>query len=185
MLQSILQKAVARFKRDEDGSIAIETVIIIPVLFWAYLSMFAIFDAYRHHALNQKAGYTIGDMISRETNPIDQTFMVGAKRLLEYLTLSDPNDTAIRVSSIKYDEEGDTYEKHWSKTHGSGPIPLTDTDIANLHNRLPTMKDNEYIVVVESWVEYDPPFDTGLATHDMVNFVFTRPRYAPSVLWAD
>ena len=185
MFKSLLEKVLARFKRDEDGSIAIEAVIIMPVMFWAYLSMFAIFDAYRHHALSQKAGYTIGDMISRETNPIDQSYMVGAKKLLEYLTLADPTDAALRVSSIKYDEDSDTYEKHWSKTHGDGPTPFTDQEVANLDNRLPVMKDNEYIVVVETWVEYDPPFDTGLATHDIVNFVFTRPRYAPSVLWTD
>lgn len=33
MFYSKLRKAIAYFKRDEDGSIAIETVILVPMLF--------------------------------------------------------------------------------------------------------------------------------------------------------
>jgi Flp pilus assembly protein TadG len=185
MLRTQVRKCMRRFSSEEDGSIAIETVLIVPVLFAAFMSMFAIFDAYRQHSLNQKAGYTLGDMISRETNPIDQSYMIGAQKLLQFLTLSDLSDTTLRVSSVKYDLDENKYKKEWSKVVGSGKGELTDNAVAALADRLPMMKDNEYIMVVETWVEYDPPFETGLTRHDVVNFVFTRPRYAPQVLWSD
>jgi hypothetical protein len=185
MLFSKFRKFRARFARDEDGSIAIETVIIVPVLFTAFLSVYSIFDAYRVHSISQKAGYTIGDMISRETNPIDVAYMAGAQKLLQFLTLSELEDTALRVSSVKYDKDEKKYKKNWSKVRGQGPTEFTNNDIAALADRLPIMKDNEHIMIVETWVDYDPPFDTGLSPHDVVNFVFTRPRYAPQVLWSD
>ena len=34
------RRAAAR----EEGSVAVETVIILPLLIWAYLAMFTIFD---------------------------------------------------------------------------------------------------------------------------------------------
>ena len=183
MFYSKLRKAIAYFKRDEDGSIAIETVILVPMLFWVFLSTISIFHAYRQHSISQKAGYTIGDMISRETNPIDRTYMVGAQKLLQFLTLADLQDTTIRVSSVKYNLPDNKYEMNWSKVQGNAKNEFTQSEIAGLTGRLPIMKDNEHIIVVETWVDYDPPFDTGLATHDVVNFVFTRPRYTPQVCW--
>ena len=45
------------------------------------------------------------------------------------------------------------------------------------------MKDNEFMMIVETWVDYTPMFDIGIAPHDVVNFVITRPRYAPRVCW--
>ena len=37
------------------------------------------------------------------------------------------------------------------------------------------------MMIVETWVGYTPMFDIGIAPHDVVNFVFIRPRYAPRV----
>ena len=173
----------SRFKREEKGSVAIETVILVPILFWVFLTTFSIFQAYRHHAISQKAGYTIGDMISRQTEPLDQAFLVGSRRLRQFLTLSEFNDTSLRVSEISYDEDNNRYEKDWSQVQGSGRLPFTDQQVESLGDRLPVMKDNEQIILVETWIDYDPPFDIGLARHDIVNFVFTRPRYTPQVCW--
>jgi hypothetical protein len=182
-LYSKLRDAIKGFKRDEDGSIAVETVILVPMLFWVFLSTLSIFHAYRQHSISQKAGYTIGDMISRETNPIDQSYLIGAQKLLQFLTLTELQDTTLRVSSVKYDLADDEFKKNWSKVQGTAKIEFTDADVAALGDRLPVMKDGEHIIIVETWLDYDPPFDTGLATHDVVNFVFTRPRYAPQVCW--
>ncbi|ASM73338.1 MULTISPECIES: TadE/TadG family type IV pilus assembly protein [Roseobacteraceae] len=173
-----------RFARDEDGNVAIETIIIIPILFWAYLSMFAIFDAYRQHALNEKAAFTIGDMISRQTTPLDNAYLDGSRALLKYLTRNRGQDPSIRVTSVKYDADNDIYKLDWSHTRGDAVTPLSNTDVKNWHNRLPVMLHNERIVVVETFVYYDPPFNTGLKTRTITNFIFTRPRYTPQVLWA-
>lgn len=122
-------------------------------------------------------------MISRKTNPIDRTYMVGAQKLLQFLTLADLQDTTIRVSSVKYNLPDNKYEMNGSKVQGNAKNEFTQSEVAELTGRLPIIKDNEHIIVVETWVDYDPPFDKGLATHDVVNFVFTRPRYTPQVCW--
>ena len=171
-----------RYARDEDGSIAIEMMLLLPMLFWAFLTLFSIFDAYRKHSLNQKAAFTIGDMISRETAYVNPDYLNGTRELLGYLTNTNKSDTSIRITSIKYDANNDIYKRDWSKTKGWMPA-LKNNNIANWHDRLPVMKHNERIMVVETFVKYDPPFNTGLSDHEIVNFVFTRPRYAPRVLW--
>jgi len=169
------------FFRDEDGSIALETVILLPVIFWTFLSMFSIFDAFRQYSLNQKAAYTIGDAISRETIPINNDYLDGSIRMFEYLTRSQ-NEASLRVTSVWYDADADRFYTDWSQVRGWMPS-LTDGDVQDWHDRLPVMPDNERIVVVETWSNYDPPFNTGLEEREIRNFVFTRPRYAPRVLF--
>ncbi|UOA28211.1 TadE/TadG family type IV pilus assembly protein [Pseudosulfitobacter sp. DSM 107133] len=174
-----------RFVRKEDGNVAVETMVIIPVLFWGYLTMYAIFDAYRQQTLNEKAAYTIGDMISRQTTPLDVAYLDGARSLLKYLTRNSGVDPTIRVSSIKYDAENNIYKRDWSKVRGSNADALTNTDVENWHDRLPVMLDNEHIVVVETFVDYKPAFNIGLEERTIRQFVFTRPRYTPQVLWSN
>ena len=173
------------FRDDEEGVLAVELVLIIPALFWAYLAMFAIFDAYRQYSVNQKGAYTLGDMVSRETTPINDDYLDGAQELMQYLTNARQlSDVAVRISSLKYNETDDKYELDWSKERGWMP-ELTATQVQNWHDRLPVMTDNDHVTVVETWVKYDPPFNTGLSNREIENFVFTRPRYAPRVLFDD
>ena len=181
-LRQKIRYLVARFGRDEEASIAVETIVIIPVLFWAYLSMFSIFHAYRQHALNQRAAFTIGDMISRETAYIDPEYIDGARDLLVYLTGAKKSDTSIRITSVKWDGNNNRYKRDWSKKKGWVPS-LNNTAVKKLKDRLPIMKHNERVMLVETFVKYDPPFATGLSDHEIVTFVFTRPRYAPQVVW--
>jgi len=173
----------ANFTRREDGTVAIETVIILPMMFWAFLSMFSIFDAFRQYSINQKAAYTIGDMISRETLPINNAYLDGAQDLFDYLTRSREG-SAIRVSSLKWDNDNRIFMRDWSKARG-WVSPLSNSNVSGWIDRLPIMRHNERIVVVETWSKYDPPFNTGLEDREIRNFTFTRPRYAPSVLWTD
>ena len=171
----------AEFLRREDGSVAIETVILLPMLFWAYLSMFSIFDAFRQYSINQKAAFTISDMISRETLPIDNAYLDGAQDLLDYMTRSR-GDVSLRVSVVTFDANRDIYKRDWSQTRGTAQ-PLTNNDVRDWHGKLPVLAHNDRLVLVETWTDYDPPFNTGLEDRVIRNFVFTRPRYAPRVLW--
>ena len=62
-----LLKCLRRMRDDESGSIAVETIMMVPLLAWALLSTLAYFDAYRAESISVKAGLTIADMVSRET----------------------------------------------------------------------------------------------------------------------
>lgn len=179
-----LLKRLRRFRADETGSIAVETILIIPMVFWVYLTMFSIFDAYRNHSINQKAAYTIGDIISRETTPLDNSYMNGLREFLAYLTANETTDVAIRVTSVRYDAVNDVYKRDWSRRRG-WVSALDNTAVAALKDDLPIMPHNERVMVVETFARYEAPFNTGLSDHEIHNFVFTRPRYAPRVLWSD
>lgn len=174
-----------RFLRREDGSVTIEAMIILPVMFWTFLSLFSIFESFRYHGINQKAAFTISDAISRETLPIDRQYLNGMLDTFEYLARSQGAST-LRVSSIWYDADNDRFWSDWSQTAGGGGgnvTPLTNADVQNWHDKLPVIPNLERVMVVETWSTFDPPFDTGLEQRDIRNFVFTRPRYAPRVCW--
>ncbi|MDF1727012.1 MAG: pilus assembly protein [Sulfitobacter sp.] len=171
-----------RLVRREEGSVSIEAAIVLPAIFLAFLSIFAIFDAYRMYSINQKAAFTIGDAVSRETLPIDNNYLNGVQNLFEYLTRAD--DSAIRITSVWYDADNDRFYRDWSQSRG-WVENLTSSDVRNWHDKLPLMVDNERIMVVETWTRFKPPFKTGLENQMIRNFVFTRPRYAPRVCWND
>ncbi|MFG6564758.1 TadE/TadG family type IV pilus assembly protein [Sulfitobacter sp. 1A13421] len=179
----VFRNLLARFKGREDGSIAVETVIMLPLMFWAYLAMYSTFDTFRMYNLNQTAAYTLGDAISRETQAIDADYLRGMQQLLEYLTRGT-GQTALRVSSIWYDQTNDRYHADWSQVRGTVQ-PLTSDDVRDWHDKLPVMPNNERVTLVETWRDFEPLFKTGLERRDIHNFVFTRPRYAPRTVWSD
>lgn len=175
-----LRGMVHGFSRDERGSIAVEAVLILPILFWVYLALFSSFHAFRTYTLNQKAAYTIGDMISRETSPLDTAYMMGARGLLGYLTNARTDDVSVRVTQVKFDAASNGFNRIWSTAEGF-QTEATDADIGTWQEKLPVMPDGEQIIVVETVFKYTPPFDVGLHQRDIDNFVFTRSRYAPGL----
>ncbi len=178
-----LKGFVYGFKSEERGSIAVEAVVILPMMFWTYLALFSTFHSYRAYSINQKAAYTVGDMISRETNAIDDQYMIGAHDLLSYLTNTANSKAAVRVTQVQWDEDSGVYQREWSTAQGYKPS-ASSAQVAGWHDQLPIMPDGERIVVVETFVQYDPPFNTGLEQREVRNFVFTKPRYAPQVVYS-
>ena len=180
---SSIRLMLNRFRRSEDGNVAIEAMIILPLVFWAYLGMFSIFDTYRQYTNNQKATYTISDMISRQVSPLDATFVDGARSLFDELTRTI-TESNLRISVVQYDTASGSYEVVWSQVRGSTFNSLTSADVSGWHDRLPVMPDDDQIIVVETRTLHEPVFDLGLATRNIDNFVFTRPRYAKQLCYS-
>lgn len=174
-----LGRAVRRFAEDKRGSQTVEAVVMFPLLFWAMLAMLVFFDAYRQSSLNVKAAFTISDMISREVEPITPAFLNGANLLFSELARSSTS-TKMRVTVVYYSSKDERFYRDWSRQRG-GVTALTNDDVRDLADRLPIVPNNERLIVVETWADYDPPFDVGLQRQDLYNFVFTRPRFAPQV----
>jgi hypothetical protein len=175
------------FVRDEEGVIAIEAMIIMPMMFWTFMCMFSIFDAFRSYSMNQKAAFTIGDAISRETQPIDAAYLDGMWSMFDYLA-ETTEPSSLRVTSLYFDGAANTFRVDWSQSRGSeGGFSDANfsgtTNTAYWRDRLPVIPANERIMLVETWDNYDPPFETGLEQEVIHNSVFTRPRYAPRVCW--
>lgn len=178
----LLAARLRAFADDNRASVTIEAVIMLPILVWAYCALFTFFDAYRQSSINDKAAYTISDMISRESDPIDNSFMDGTYDMLNFLTRS-ADERRLRVSIVRYDEATDEHVVEWSKTRGTVP-ELTSGDITTWNDKLPTMVDQEILIVVETWTDYTAPFPiVGLNNQVIQSFVFTRPRDVMQRCW--
>lgn len=172
-----------RFRRDDSGTVAVESIIVLPILFWSLMAMYAFFDAYRQASMNTKGAYTIGDMLSRETNYVTNSYLNTAHSLFDLITRSQ-SASKLRVTVVRWDDVNKIYKLDWSKTRGSVPA-LTNTQVKNMAARLPVMPHNDRLIVVETWARYKPPFNVGIQEQDLYNFVFTRPRFTPQLLWSD
>jgi hypothetical protein len=165
---------LSEFRDDERGSLAIETVLIFPILCWAYLATFVYFDAFRIQSTTNKAAYTISDQVSRETGYITPTYMTSLYNLHEFLTSSN-HPTKLRLSIVRFTTK-DGYEVRWSQGRG-GAGALNAAGLADILDKLPVMPDNEVIIVVQNWLSYEPMFSVGLKAFEFENLIVTRPRF--------
>jgi len=172
-----------RFRDDTRGTVAVESIIMLPLLFWSVMAMYGFSDAFRQSSLNIKASYTVGDLLSRETNYITDDYLTTTRELFDLMTNSRSR-SKVRVSVVRWNEDKKIYQRDWSKTKG-GVTPLTQTDVKNLAAKLPKMPNNDRVILVETWARYYPPFNIGIEEQELYNFVFTRPRFAPQLVWKD
>ncbi|MGC3936436.1 TadE/TadG family type IV pilus assembly protein [Roseobacter sp. EG26] len=179
---------VAQFTGNESGAVTMEFLIICPFLFWGYMAMLTYYDAFRQNTVNQKAAFTIADLISRQAT-VNGAFLDGAHTVFDTLVRSN-TPTALRVTSVTYndddpeDETLGTYSVLWSEPRGDFG-ELTTDDVENWHDVLPVMYDGATVVVVETWAGFRPAFKIGMSERTLHNFTFTRPRYSPQVCFED
>lgn len=180
---SALRRKLIRFGQDASGSIAVEAVVMLPVMLWVFLASFVYFDAFRQSTVNLKAANTIGDMLSRETAAVNDDYVTSMHSLMTFLTKENA-DPALRVSVAMWDEEDNAYRLDWSEGRG-GQTALTESNLNAMRASLPTLPDNERIILVETWTTYKPAFNVGLKQEELYNRIFTSPRFAPQVAWVD
>lgn len=177
----MMKTKLGAFVRSERGSVP-EALVILPIMFWAYMASYVFFDGYRQSSVNLKAAYTISDMISRETDPINNAYIDSMHQMHRLLTSAFRN-TTLRVTVVRWDEEDNRYYRNWSAARG-GALPRTDADMIDLASRLPVMTDNELVILVETTNLFQPVFPgVGMGDVSLDNFVFTRPRFADQLLW--
>ncbi|MBV2360312.1 hypothetical protein KUH32_11035 [Thalassococcus sp. CAU 1522] len=185
-MPSLIKNRLARFARADDGNITIEAVIIFPLLILLFCASWVYFDVMRQQSVNQKANYTIGDALSRETDKVDETYIDNAYNLLLHLTKSQSPATDLRITVVTYRNRGNSgngeYKIVWSRARGDF-AELTNADLANMTDRLPIMASGDQMILVETRDWYDPIFDAGLAAFDIKTYSFTRPRFAPQVIF--
>ena len=182
-LRTRLHRGLRGFARDSSGSIAVEAVVMLPIMLWVFLASFVYFDAFRQSAVNLKAANTIGDMLSRETAGVNDDYISSMHSLMTFLTKKDA-DPALRISVAMWDEEDNMYRLDWSEGRGNRP-GMTESELNAIRDRLPILPDNERIILVETWSTYKPAFNVGLKQDELYNRIFTSPRFAPQVAWAD
>ena len=168
------------FGRDEKGTIMAETVIILPLLLWAYLALFVYWDAYRAVNTSQKAAYMISDMLSREKKVLPANFPTGMRNVMRYLIDSD-REVKIRVTSIFWSVADNRFAVAWSRSPDNAMPQLTTTTLQDVKSRIPKMADGDTVVLVETEVSYEPLFNVGLQESTLRQFIVTRPRILPRI----
>lgn len=190
-MKNSIKARLRRFAGETDGVVTTEVAIMIPILFVLFAACWVYFDVFRQQGINQKANYAIGDMISRETEILDDTYIDSSYNLFGVLTrtpvIADevtglhPSD--LRITVVSYKQAGNKYSVEWSAARGDVET-LRTQDLTNYTERLPTMMDASQIVLVETWEDYNPTFSVGLDPFVIRTYSFTHPRYAPQVLYA-
>lgn len=178
-----LKAHFARFSDDTSGTVAVEVAVVLPLLLWAYIAMFVFFDAFQTRSATEKAAFTVSDMLSRETNAINDDYMSGAYSLFNLLAKSDAT-SGLRVSMISWNLTDSKYVLNWSKTKGNIAAYVA-SDIDTIKADLPTMIDGETLILVETRTTFNPSLQVGIGNTTLETFIFTRPRFAPQLVWSN
>lgn len=175
-----LRRMFTRFGRDETGVLMAEAVLVLPFMLWSYLALFVYWDAYRAINTVQKAAYTLSDVLSREQTTINENYISGLDKMLEYLIDQD-QDAKLRVSSVTWSDINNRYEVKWSRSPANALPQLTTASIAAMADKLPNMYNGDYVTLVEIEVNYKPSFNVGLTNQTIRQFVVTRPRFQSAI----
>lgn len=174
------RKGLRGFFKKEDGTAAIELIILVPTLTFITFSMITFVGAFKAKTQATRATTVITDMISREVAPVTPTYMTGVQGLLDNLVKSDDTPN-FRISAFTYDEDTEAYKVAWSKDSGLYPA-LTDAGLNNESDRLPMIKDGQRAILVETWIDYTPITDSGLpGPQEFENFMVTSMRFVPQL----
>lgn len=191
-MKHYLSRILHRFSNEEKGTLTVEAVLILPLLVWWWVAGLVFFDAYQARNVNQKAAYTVSDMISREMGdePVNATYINGLGAVFGYLTASHGTNPAIRVTEIYCEDNCDldnparVIRVDWSYATDERPA-LDDDSIAALEDQIPIMTKFDRAMLVETYMDYSSAFNVGLRDRNYQNVVVTRLRFAPKLCWVE
>ena len=176
-----LRTSLRAFAKDESGILLAETLIFMPLLVWGFLALVVYWDVFRTINVTQKAAYSIADLLSRQA-VVNMQFINGLDKVLKFLTPGAP-DSKMLITSLEYNGTTKKYKLLFSRSPNGKAIPRTEASIQALKPMLPTLADLESVIIVETWVNYEPDFDTGVLNfapgvknQTFSQFIVTRPR---------
>ncbi len=175
----MLTRQIRRFWKDDSAAVAMETVLITPVLVWTFIASFVFFDAFRTYNSSIKATYAVADIVSRQTNMVYGYDIEGMAQIFDHLVRNN-GDARLRVTQIFYDGVNDQHTVDWSYAT-NGEARLFTSNMVDIEELLPVMAHAERVILVQSFIPYQPIFNSGLDVITFRNFTVTRPRYAGQV----
>lgn len=177
-----LRQSLRAFARDESGVILAEFLILLPLVIWGLLALFVYWDVFRTINVTQKAAYSISDLLSRQ-EVVTTDFVEGLQGVLTFLT-PGVETSRMRITSFEYDASEDEYVLLFSCSPQDLVAPHTESTLEALRPNIPIMDDLDSMILVETWVDYQPDFDIGILNVTqslegltMTQFIMTRPRH--------
>jgi Flp pilus assembly protein TadG len=134
-----------RFRNDQRGGSIIEFALLVPVLLAVLLGTVTLFDLFRNLQSVDKATFTVGDMMSRQS-AMDRP-MLNAMLIMLQQMVPSASDGGIRVSSVTRKSTG--LEVVWTESVG-GAIPTTPVSTASL----PDIAEGDSVLLTESFVPH-------------------------------
>lgn len=182
-MKTNVKTLLRRFGRDTKGSVSVEAVILFPALAVIFAASWVYFDVMRQQSISIKANYTIGDIISRETEVLDDTYITNVQRMMYYLTKGSGEEVDLRVTVVQYNADSLNHDVIWSEARGDWSA-LNDSDLSDYTESLPLMADADQLILVETRDAYTPSFNvSGIGPFDIETYSFTRPRFASQVIF--
>ena len=187
MLRELADRLTA-FYRDTTGSYSVEAALVLPTLIWGSLSALTYVDGYRAQTMNLRTTYSIADYLSRQWDPVGPSDLDGLARVHTFLT-NDARDTHLRVTVV-YCNENDTNgcdqladerRFRWSYSSPDGAPEITSATLDEIEKYIPVMAYSDTAIVVETWLDYVPPFSIGLPNSRFYNRVVVSPRFVPQL----
>lgn len=200
-----LTAPMRRFASSQHGQVSAETVLVLPLVIWAFAATFVYFDVFRHVTTGQKAATLVGDVLSRMRDiPVDADQLERMNGLFAYLAEAK-HPTNIRVSSIGWNADDAEYFLIWSystnwitqsgllpsapeaTTNEDGTLNYHDAPLTNhvvnsvMQSTLPQLSQGETVILVESQIIFEPVFQVGISGRTLRQQVATRPRFAPQL----
>ena len=119
-----------RFWRDQQGSLSIETVVILPLLLFATTAGLGYWNAFNSNSRTAKVAYTVADIASRYTS-VDDVDMAYLFNLQNKMLPGNVVQRTMRISSVCF-EEG-ALRVLWSHSVASDDVlvplpPLGESD---------------------------------------------------------
>lgn len=170
-------RLLKKFQSRENGAVALEALIMTPLLAFMFIASFVFFDAFRIYNTSIKATYAVADVMSRQRSDIYDSDVYGMGFIFQHIS-RNPGGSDIRISQVSYDSDTDTHFVDWSEGTGAR-TELRNSDLPGLLDQIPIMADGDAVIIVESWVPYQPAFNVGLNPVEFTNFTTTRPRWFP------
>lgn len=180
-MQSLTAR-LTRFRDDDGGTMVLEATLVLPMMLWAFLGLYTYWDAYRAATTIQKASYAISDMISREQRPVNAAYIEGMRQVMDAMIAPELN-SEIRVTSVEWSGVREQFEVLWSRESGTSLPALTTATLQQKADQIPDMNDGDTIMLVETWVDYEPMLDVGITDKRFEQFIVTRPRYSPKIVY--
>lgn len=192
--------ALHRYREDIRGTMSVELVLVLPLLFWAYIAMIVFYDAYRARMEAQAAALHVADLVSRQSQTVTTEYLEGMNDVYDFLTTRNRN-TRLRISSLMWVEDQDDPQVAWSYgTRGlpslldlslasfgggdgdgddDGPAPSgfsiveNQMPVADLVDRIPQVLPGEALILVEAFTLWRSPIISWMGFDYLNHMRFT------------
>lgn len=162
-------------RKDERGASIVEFALLVPVLLVLLIGTVTLFDLFRNLQSVEKATFTVGDMMSRQTE-MNQATLDRMLSLMRHM-VPTASDGGLRVSSIAK-EEG-MMVVQWSASVGDA-VPITTLP----SSVVPDVAEGDSVLLTESFVPhraFSGAFGFGAVTFEARSA--HRPRFLAQIVF--